>query len=431
MSNLTPCLSLPLLAAGQALKHVTMNEALLSLDALDQLSIESRSVLAQPSAPLDGARYALPAGASGAVWAGLEAGSVLQFRDGAWRAFQPAEGFTAWVRDEGLWIHFSQGHWRRAREVISRNLLVNGGFQIWQRGLLFDNLGGADTPAYVADRWAVAQSGAAANRIEPVMAAGRPRGLRLSRPTGAEETGAIMLFQVVETPPPAGFVTAALDIGFGAGWTGSLMVQLVAGVSADDGSNALATDDWSEQAVIGAVPVGVGETIQTVVVGGVLAADHARLAIRLIWTPAGAAGADAFFEVGRVTLAEGPDAARFETEQPGEVLAACQRFYETSYDTGVAAGSEVTDGRRAHYVLGASFVENCRLSQTFAVRKARAPQVRLYSPSGGAAGFAADEGAANRSITAISVGETGFEILYLDATPAGGIWWHYEADAEL
>ncbi len=56
----TPRLNLPYLAAAQAQKHVTLNEALAALDGLVQTAVESRTVAAEPAAPPDGALYILP-----------------------------------------------------------------------------------------------------------------------------------------------------------------------------------------------------------------------------------------------------------------------------------------------------------------------------------------------------------------------------------
>ena len=47
----TPRLGLPYLAAAQAQKHVTMNEALSLLDGLVSTSAVSRSLAAQPASP--------------------------------------------------------------------------------------------------------------------------------------------------------------------------------------------------------------------------------------------------------------------------------------------------------------------------------------------------------------------------------------------
>ena len=65
MSDLSPNLSLPYLAPAQAQKHVTHNEALTLLDAVVQLAVASRSQSEPPVDPAPGARYIVPAGATG------------------------------------------------------------------------------------------------------------------------------------------------------------------------------------------------------------------------------------------------------------------------------------------------------------------------------------------------------------------------------
>jgi hypothetical protein len=94
----TPNLSLPYIAAAQAQKHVTHNEAIRALDALVQLAVLTRTLAAPPASPADGARYIVAAGASGA-WAG-HTGKIAAFQDGAWEVLGPREGFLAWVADE-------------------------------------------------------------------------------------------------------------------------------------------------------------------------------------------------------------------------------------------------------------------------------------------------------------------------------------------
>ena len=56
----TANLALPLLEAGQAQKHVTVNEALARLDALVQLSVVSATTAAEPGAPAEGADESAP-----------------------------------------------------------------------------------------------------------------------------------------------------------------------------------------------------------------------------------------------------------------------------------------------------------------------------------------------------------------------------------
>jgi hypothetical protein len=105
----TPLLGLPYLAAAQAQKHVTHNEALSLLDGLVHLTVASRVVTAPPVAPTDGLRYLLPASPTG-TWTG-QAGKIALFMDGGWRFITPREGFVLWVSDEDVSLTFNGTSW--------------------------------------------------------------------------------------------------------------------------------------------------------------------------------------------------------------------------------------------------------------------------------------------------------------------------------
>ncbi|MGE5565496.1 MAG: DUF2793 domain-containing protein [Parcubacteria group bacterium] len=107
----TPRLSLPYLAAGQAQKHVTLNESLALLDGLVQTSVESRTTAAQPGSPSDGALYILPSGATGADWGGKAASTVMRYEAGAWAELPVDEGCVAWVKDEDVPVFFDGADW--------------------------------------------------------------------------------------------------------------------------------------------------------------------------------------------------------------------------------------------------------------------------------------------------------------------------------
>jgi hypothetical protein len=106
----TPRLALPLIDGAQAQKHVTHNEALVLLDALAQLAVESRTQTAPPGAPPDGACYIPAAGATGA-WSGWD-GQVAVFSGGGWLRIVPLPGLKAWVRAERLAVTYEDGVWR-------------------------------------------------------------------------------------------------------------------------------------------------------------------------------------------------------------------------------------------------------------------------------------------------------------------------------
>ena len=98
----TPRLALPYLAAAQAQKHVTLNQSLGLLDGLVQTAMESRATAVEPTTPVDGAIYILPAGAAGADWTGIAANAVVRFEAGAWTSLPLRPGWLAYVKDEGV-----------------------------------------------------------------------------------------------------------------------------------------------------------------------------------------------------------------------------------------------------------------------------------------------------------------------------------------
>ncbi len=104
-------LQLPYLASGQAQKHVTMNESLLRLDALVQLSVVSAVVSSQPASPADGDLYILPAGKSGSSWGAMANNALAYYRDGVWEEIAPREGFFVHVDDVDQIVVYSGSAW--------------------------------------------------------------------------------------------------------------------------------------------------------------------------------------------------------------------------------------------------------------------------------------------------------------------------------
>ena len=106
----TPHLALPLIAAAQAQKHVTHNEALAALDALVQLAVKERGRNAPPASPAEGDRYLVGTDATGA-FAG-QAGHIALFDLGAWRFFTPHSGWLVYVEAEDLLVLFDGADWK-------------------------------------------------------------------------------------------------------------------------------------------------------------------------------------------------------------------------------------------------------------------------------------------------------------------------------
>jgi hypothetical protein len=114
-------LRIPYLAAAQAQKHVTHNEAMTLLDTLVQLSVLDKDLSAPPSDPEEGDCY-IVAGAEGGgtatgAWEGWET-RVARYIDGTWRSYLPGQGagagWLAWVLDEDAMYRFDGEAWELA-----------------------------------------------------------------------------------------------------------------------------------------------------------------------------------------------------------------------------------------------------------------------------------------------------------------------------
>lgn len=92
----TPNVGLTYAEAGQAQKHITLNEALRLLDAVVQLAVQSVAS-APPAEPEDGERYIVGTSPTGA-FAG-HANKVAAWQDGAWAFLTPRPGWRAWNVD--------------------------------------------------------------------------------------------------------------------------------------------------------------------------------------------------------------------------------------------------------------------------------------------------------------------------------------------
>jgi len=96
----TTNLGLPFLEASQAQKHVTLNEALLALDALVQTGIVDRDLTVPPASPMDGDAY-IPATGSTGGWAGKDL-NIAIWQDGIWNFHAPKKGWIVYLVDENM-----------------------------------------------------------------------------------------------------------------------------------------------------------------------------------------------------------------------------------------------------------------------------------------------------------------------------------------
>ncbi len=106
----TANLALPLVQASQAQKHVTVNEAMVRLDAVSQLVLATTGLGAPPADPAEGTCHAVGPGATDG-WAGRD-GQVAVADNGGWTFLTPAAGWRAWDAEAGRPLVHDGTGWR-------------------------------------------------------------------------------------------------------------------------------------------------------------------------------------------------------------------------------------------------------------------------------------------------------------------------------
>ncbi|MFS0737167.1 DUF2793 domain-containing protein [Sphingomonas sp. 1P06PA] len=123
MTETTPRLDLPLIAAGQAQKEIVHNEALAILEHLTLPVAETIGDAAPPADAAVGRSWIVGAAPIGA-WTG-QAGAIACRTAGGWRFVTPVSGMALWVEAEGCWARFDGYAWEIGI-VAARSIQVAG-----------------------------------------------------------------------------------------------------------------------------------------------------------------------------------------------------------------------------------------------------------------------------------------------------------------
>lgn len=159
----TDRLGLPLLAAAQAQKEMTHNEALALLDAAVQAVVVALAPGTVPAAPVPGQGWIVGTGATGA-WAGQD-GALALWTGGGWRFVAPFDGMTVWSLADGMAARRIGGVWQIGI-IAAAGLFVNG-----------DQVIGARRPAIPDPAEGPVIDGAARGAISAILDALRTHGL--------------------------------------------------------------------------------------------------------------------------------------------------------------------------------------------------------------------------------------------------------------
>ena len=220
-----------------------------------------------------------------------------------------------------------------------KNILINGGFDVWQRGTSFSHSSGKN---FICDRWWVNPSSVVGTQTRQAAGVdGFNYALRVQRTSGQSGTGLIYLQTEMESADSMQFRGKKLTLSFyakkGANFSQSnsqITSNVVTGTGTDQslisgftgGANVLSqnntlTTSWQKF---------------THTTSSVLASNVNQIAVQFTHSPAGTAGADDYYYITGVQLEVGDTATDFEHRSYGEELALCQRYYYAWTSSGLS-----------------------------------------------------------------------------------------------
>jgi hypothetical protein len=215
--------------------------------------------------------------------------------------------------------------------AAGKNAIINGGFEIWQRGTSFSS----NPSQACADRWFSGRSSVAGATFSRQTSdlTGFNYKMRVQRDSGNSATNAIFLNQSVENLNSAPFIDRPVTLSFyakaGANYSAAssgLAVSILSGTGTDQNLMLVAI---TGQATVASSTVTLTTSWQRFQITGTSASSAKQLFASFTFTPVGTAGADDFYEITGVQLEVGSIATAF-TNAGGTIqgeLAACQRYY--------------------------------------------------------------------------------------------------------
>jgi hypothetical protein len=353
-----------------------------------------------------------------------------------------------------------------------RNKIINGCFRVWQRNTTFGPLTAASGNPYTADRWRISLGGTASATVTQ-QAAGSDYG-----PDRVGAISARVTSNAASSPGAADknrFSQAIegknlLALALGSLWGGSFTLGFwvkasIAGTysvaflnGGSPGYRAYianytvnSANAWEFKAVT--VPIdqsgtanwnrtnGIGLNVVFDLGSGANSEGAANTwlsteSTRTTGSMQMLATNNATWELSKVQLEFGSVATPFVDRLIDKELSSCERYYESSYSTGVVPGTVTLAGAYQGAIATAFLLGGA--TAFFQADKRAAPTMSLYAPNSAGVGAAVSEYnpggtfVANRSANAVNIGEKSFAIQGAGSlTPGNYINAHWVAEAEL
>jgi hypothetical protein len=293
----------------------------------------------------------------------------------------------------------------RYQSGYNGNAIINGGFDIWQRGTSFGSQAGLGTPAYTADRWhfyrAAGASGATLSRQASSLT-GIQYCARVQRNSGDTNTGSIVLRYTAESADSYRFAGQTVTVSFyaraGANFSSSgngLYFTLATGTGTDQPVYSF-TGFTGAAAILSTLTTSWQRFTATATIG----AGVTEIGIETYYVPVGTAGANDYFEITGVQLELGSVATIFKRSAGGSIqgeLAACQRYY---FRLGAGCGNIAAGVQFGHYLRAtATSTTNLFGELSYPVTMRRTPTAIDFSN----VGWIVSWGAGVNAISAITI----------------------------
>jgi hypothetical protein len=335
----------------------------------------------------------------------------------------------------------------RYQPSTGRNFALNSDFTIWQRGTTITPT--TNGGAYCADRWFISR-GSNTSITATQQTAGNlsvtpnqafryfARVQRTATTTTTSDVDFGQMFETSQVTLLAGqTVTLSGYIRKGANFSATsdaLVMRVIEGTGTDqkqmDGG-------YTGQATVVTGTKTLTTSWQRFSVTGTIATTSTEITIKFGYTPTGTAGANDYFDIAGVQLELGsvPTAWNLATGTLQGELAACQRYYEKSYDLATVPGTSTFNGIYWASGSGASATTGyLNTALRYQVRKRGVPSVTFWDAVGNAnACTRSTLGVGdnnNQSVTSGQIGETGQNV-YSTGTSNTTFMFHYVASAEL
>ena len=239
--------------------------------------------------------------------------------------------------------------------AFRRNLLINGGFDVWQAGAGGSaSIAGTAARIRTADCWWAIRQGTTGYTVSQQTGTVNRYALKWQRDNANASTAVMYLAQSLETAnvvrlkrgtPPTCYLSFYAKSG--ANYSGgNLTVDVVRGTGSDE--NVL--DTYTGATTLATLAQAITGTMTRYSVSVPIDTSTNELGVRFSWTPSGVAGADDSVTLENVQLEVASAATDFEYLPFDDTLRRCMRYYQKSfpYGTAPAQNAGVTNAFRGY-----------------------------------------------------------------------------------